>query len=187
MDDSLSSPPLPSAVRWQRLGWLTLFTAINACVAIAIVLGNTPLQDNPGGALGVGYLGIALPGHFLFFGALVSLLPLAVGLWPRSARPLYVSAMILQGLWLCLLLVDAKVFELYRFHLNAMVLNMVFGGALQDQVALSWQTWLQVGGVLLAVAAAGALLGWACWQLLPPSLDCCTQSRRPGRPGWRFA
>ncbi|WNH52862.1 DUF3413 domain-containing protein [Stenotrophomonas oahuensis] len=179
MDDSLSAVPLPRSHRWQRLGWLTLFTALNACVAIAIVLGNTPLQDNPGGTLGLGYLALALPGHFLFFGALVSLLPLAIGLWPRSPRPLLISAVVLQGLWLCLLLVDAKVFELYRFHLNAMVLNMVFGGALQDQVALSWQTWLQVGGVLLAVAAAEALFAWACWKLLLGRLR-----RRPVLLAW---
>ena len=167
MDDPRSPAPLPAPPRWTRLAWLSLFTAINACVAIAIALGNTPLDDNPGGALGLGYLAIALPGHFLAFGALVSLLPLAVGLWPRSPRPLVVSAVLLQGLWLCLLLVDAKVFALYRFHLNAMVMNMVFGGALQDQVALSWQSWLQSLGVLAAVAAAEVLLAWACWKLVP--------------------
>jgi len=166
MDVSHSPDPL-MPTRWTRLAWLSLFTTLNACVAVAIALGNAPLHDNPGGALGLGYLAVALPGHFLAFGALVSLLPLAVGLWPRSPRPLVASAVLLQGLWLCLLLVDAKVFALYRFHLNAMVLNMVFGGALQDQVALSWQSWLQSLGVLAAVAAAEVLLAWACWKLLP--------------------
>jgi uncharacterized protein len=179
MDELRSATASPSAVRWQRLGWLTLFTAINACVAVAIVLGNTPLNDNPGGALGLGYLAVALPGHFLFFGALVSLLPIAFGLWAKTPRPLLISAAALQGLWLCLLLVDAKVFALYRFHLNAMVLNMVFGGALQDQVALSWQTWVQVAGVLLAVAVAEALLTWACWTLLPRG-----HRRRPVLLAW---
>ncbi|MFI8719597.1 DUF3413 domain-containing protein [Stenotrophomonas sp. NPDC077464] len=167
MDVTHSPTPLSVPTRWTRLAWLSLFTAVNACVAVAIALGNTPMQDNPGGALGLGYLAIALPGHFLAFGALVSLLPLALGLWPRSPRPLVVSAVVLQGLWLCLLLVDAKVFALYRFHLNAMVVNMVFGGALQDQVALSWQSWLQSLGILAAVAAAQGLLAWACWKLLP--------------------
>ena len=157
----------PTATRWQRLAWLSLFTALNALAAIAIALGNTPLGDNPGGALGLGYLALALPGHFLAFGALVSALPLLLGLGLRSPRALLVSAVVMQTLWLCLLLVDAKVFALYRFHLNAMVLNMVFGGALQDQVALSWQTWLQSAAVLAAVVLAQVLLAWACWRLLP--------------------
>lgn len=179
MDVSRFPALLPAPSRWTRLAWLTLFTAINSCVAIVIALGNTPLDDNPGGALGLCYLALALPGHFLAFGTLVSLLPLALGLWPRSPRPLVVSAVVLQGLWLCLLLVDAKVFALYRFHLNAMVLNMVFGGALQDQVALSWQSWLQSLGVLAAVAAAEVLLAWACWKLLPG-----TARRRPVLLAW---
>lgn len=156
-----------SARRWRRLAWWSLFIAGNAGLAAAIALGNVPLRDNPGGGAGLAYLAIALPGHLLAFGALAGLLPLLLGLWPRSARTLSISAVLLQGLWLCLLLVDAKVFTLYRFHLNAMVVNMVFGGALQDQVALSWKTWLQVALLVAAVFTAEGLLAWACWKLLP--------------------
>ncbi|HDS1146762.1 MULTISPECIES: DUF3413 domain-containing protein [Stenotrophomonas] len=156
-----------SARRWRRLAWWSLFIAGNAVLAAAIALGNVPLRDNPGGGAGLAYLAIALPGHLLAFGALAGLLPLLLGLWPRSARTLSITAVLLQGLWLCLLLVDAKVFTLYRFHLNAMVVNMVFGGALQDQVALSWKTWLQVALLVAAVFTAEGLLAWACWKLLP--------------------
>ncbi|HCV95356.1 MAG TPA: hypothetical protein DGV23_01160, partial [Stenotrophomonas sp.] len=152
------SPPGPTGsflpTRWQRLAWLTLFTAVNAVAAIVIALGNIPVGDNPGGRLGLGYLAVALPGHFLAFGALVSALPLLLGLWRPGPRLLTVVAVLLQALWLCLLLVDAKVFALYRFHLNAMVVNMVFGGALQDQVALSWQTWVQSAAILVVVLLA---------------------------------
>jgi len=144
-----------------------LFVAANAVLAAVITLGNVPLRDNPGGPVGLAYLAVALPGHLLAFGALAGLLPLLLGLWARSARPLSIGAVVLQGLWLCLLLVDAKVFALYRFHLNAMVANMVFGGALHDQVALSWKTWLQAIALVSAIFAAEALLAWACWKLLP--------------------
>lgn len=168
-----ASPDAPAAAspgparRWRRLAWWSLFVAANAVLAAAIALGNVPLRDNPGGAIGLAYLSVALPGHLLAFGALAGLLPLVIGLWPRSARALCVSAVIAQGLWLCLLLVDAKVFALYRFHLNAMVANMVFGGALQDQVSLSWKTWLQAIAMVSAIFAAQGLLAWACWKLLP--------------------
>ena len=165
--DVSSFSPVPSPPRWQRLAWLSLFTVFNAALAVGIALTNAPLADNPGGTLGVAYLGLALPGHFLAFGALVSILPLLTGLWSRSTRPMTVAAVLFQGLWLCLLLVDAKVFALYRFHLNAMVLNMVFGGALQDQVALSWQVWAQSLAIFAMVIGAQALLAWACWRLLP--------------------
>jgi hypothetical protein len=149
------------------LAWWSLFVAGNALLAAAITMGNVPLRDNPGGGLGLTYLAIALSGHLLAFGALAGLLSLLLGLWPRTARTLSISAVLLQSLWLCLLLVDAKVFALYRFHLNAMVVNMVFGGALLDQVALSWKTWLQVGLVVMAIFTIEGLLAWACWKLLP--------------------
>jgi membrane-anchored protein YejM (alkaline phosphatase superfamily) len=48
-----------------------------------------------------------------------------------------------------------------------MVANMVFGGALQDQVSLSWKTWLQAAALVSAIFAAQGLLAWACWKLLP--------------------
>lgn len=170
MPDAPAAIALPSAgpaLRWRRLAWWSLFVLGNALLATMITLGNVPLYDNPGGHQGLAYLAIALPGHLLAFGALAGALPLLLGLWPRSARTLNISAVLLQGLWLCLLLVDAKVFTLYRFHLNAMVLNMVFGGALQDQVALSWKTWVQVGLLVAAIFTAEGILAWACWKLLP--------------------
>ena len=170
MPDAPAAIALPSAgpaLRWRRLAWWSLFVLGNALLATMITLGNVPLYDNPGGRQGLAYLAIALPGHLLAFGALAGALPLLLGLWPRSARTLSISAVLLQGFWLCLLLVDAKVFTLYRFHLNAMVLNMVFGGALQDQVALSWKTWVQVGLLVAAIFTAEGILAWACWKLLP--------------------
>jgi len=166
MPDAPAAIALPSAgpaLRWRRLAWWSLFVLGNALLATVITLGNVPLYDNPGGRQGLAYLAIALPGHLLAFGALAGALPLLLGLWPRSARTLSISAVLLQGLWLCLLLVDAKVFTLYRFHLNA----MVFGGALQDQVALSWKTWVQVGLLVAAIFTAEGILAWACWKLLP--------------------
>ena len=183
MPDAPAAIALPSAgpaLRWRRLAWWSLFVLGNALLATMITLGNVPLYDNPGGRQGLAYLAIALPGHLLAFGALAGALPLLLGLWPRSARTLSISAVLLQGFWLCLLLVDAKVFTLYRFHLNAMVLNMVFGGALQDQVALSWKTWVQVGLLVAAIFTAEGILAWACWKLLPAApagAGCC----RPGR------
>ncbi|WMJ69945.1 DUF3413 domain-containing protein [Stenotrophomonas sp. 24(2023)] len=161
------APVPPAASRWQRLAWWSLFMVANTVLAMLIALDNIPLAANPGGHLGLAYLAIALPGHLLALGALAGLLPLLLGLWARSTRPLTIASVLFQGLWLCLLLVDAKVFALYRFHLNAMVANMVFGGALGDQVSLAWRTWLQVGAMGASVFVAQGLLAWACWTLLP--------------------
>ncbi len=82
-----ADPALPSgpARHWRRLAWWSLFVAGNA-LAMGITLGNVPLADNLGGSVGLAYLAVALPGHLLAFGALAGLLPLLMGLWPRSSR-----------------------------------------------------------------------------------------------------
>lgn len=159
------SPRLQADSR-QRLGWLALYTTFNAVLAIAIAAGNIPWLQRPGGLPGLAYLGIALPGHFLFFGAVASGLPLLL-LRLRRQGAWVAVAMLCQGLWLALLLVDAKVYALYRFHLNAMVLNLVFGGALGDQVQLSAASLLRAGAAALALAAVQWGLARLAWRWLP--------------------
>ncbi|MEH6421138.1 DUF3413 domain-containing protein [Pseudomonas sp. CGJS7] len=155
----------------RALAWLTGFTLSNAAIAIAIAALNIPFAHLAEHWKGAIFLTLALPGHFVFFGALLGLIPLLLGRIGRRMRWMTVSAVILQAAWICLLVTDAKVFALYRFHLNAMVANMVFGGAMQDQVVFSGTVW---GLIALAVASVLALeigLAWLWWRAL---------DRRPG-------
>lgn len=163
MQDPTARPASPAR---RALAWLTGFTLCNAAAAIAIAASNIPfahLAEHWKAAL---FLSLALPGHFLFFGALLGLVPLALGGLSRRASWMTVAAVVSQAAWLCLLIADAKVFALYRFHLNAMVANMVFGGAMQDQVVLSGTVW---GLIALAVGSVLALeiaLAWWLWRAL---------------------
>ncbi|MBM7093205.1 DUF3413 domain-containing protein, partial [Streptomyces sp. S12] len=95
--------------------------------AIAIAALNIPFAHLAGHWKAALFLTLALPGHFVFFGALLGLLPLLLGWLTRRRGAMTVAAVILQAAWICLIATDAKVFALYRFHLNAMVANMVFG------------------------------------------------------------
>lgn len=161
----------PAAQARRALAWLTGFTLGNAAVAIAIAASNIPFAHLAEHWRAAFFLTLALPGHFVFFGALLGLIPLLLGGVSRRASWMTVAAVVLQTVWLCLLVADAKVFALYRFHLNAMVANMVFGGAMQDQVVFSGSVWglitLAIGTVLaLEIAAA-----WLCWRWI---------ERRPG-------
>ncbi|MFO6419594.1 sulfatase-like hydrolase/transferase [Hylemonella sp. W303a] len=161
------NPPL---TRWQSLSWLSRFTLLNALIAVVIVLSNAPLRDNPGGTLGVTYLALASLGHFPFFAALVSLLPLLLVLLMRQKqRPqvLAVVAVVLHGAFIVLLLLDARLFALYRFHINSLLVQLVLSGALYDQVQLSWLDWALAATVVVVVFTAQAALAWACWRRLP--------------------
>ncbi|RPE81404.1 DUF3413 domain-containing protein [Vulcaniibacterium tengchongense] len=161
MDAALLGP----GHRRRPLAWLTGFTLANVVLAILVAARNIPFAEL-GAPAPLLFLGLAMSGHFLFFGGLLGLPAWIVGRVLRSARWLTVVAVLLQTLWLALLLADSKVFALYRFHLNGMVANMLFGGALQEQVTFSprmWATLAAAGAALLAVQIA---LAWGCWRLL---------------------
>ena len=162
-DIRLMDVAAPSAHKQRARAWLTGFVLVNAALAALITATNIPFAQTRWEGHSVLFLLTALPGHFIFFGALLGLPALVLGRVLRSERWMIASAVVLQTLWICLLLADAKVFALYRFHLNAMVLNMLFGGALQDQVTFSPAMWALIAmavGLLLVLEVAVAWLWW---------------------------
>jgi membrane-anchored protein YejM (alkaline phosphatase superfamily) len=64
------------------------------------------------------------------------------------------------GIGLALIATDAKVFELYRFHLNAMVMNLIFGGALQDNLSFSLNLWLTILAIVSLIFGSQFYLVW---------------------------
>ncbi|MGO1072957.1 DUF3413 domain-containing protein [Lysobacter sp. CA199] len=150
----------------RALAWLTGFTLSNAAIAIGIAALNIPFAHLAEHWKAAFFLTLALPGHFVFFGALLGLIPLLLGWTGRRMRWMTVSAVILQAAWICLLVTDAKVFALYRFHLNAMVANMVFGGAMQDQVVFSGTVWGLIALAVSSVLALEIALAWLWWRAL---------------------
>ncbi len=168
MEDPVARPAFPAR---RALAWLTGFILTNAVAAIAIAASNIPFEHLSAHWKGAFFLTLALPGHFLFFGALLGLPPLLLGRLSGRLGWTTVAAVVLQAAWICLLVADAKVFALYRFHLNAMVANMVFGGAMQDQVVFSGSTWALIALAVASVLALEAGAAWLWWRLL---------DRRPG-------
>lgn len=148
-----------------RSAWLTGFILGNALLATLIACSNIPLSS-AGEWRSLVFLLLALPGHFIFFGALVALPAWVVGRLVRDPRWMIATAVILQTFWICLLLADAKVFALYRFHLNAMVANMIFGGALNDQVTFSAGMWVLIALAVVALAALEFISARLWWRAL---------------------
>ncbi|MEI2455623.1 MULTISPECIES: DUF3413 domain-containing protein [Lysobacter] len=179
MQDTAARPAFPAR---RALAWLTGFIFANALAAIAIAASNIPFAHLTEHWKAGVFLALALPAHFVFFGAVLGLQALLLGWATRSVRVLGAAAVLPHAAWICLLLIDAKVFALYRFHLNAMVANMVFGGAMQDQVVFSGAVWGLIALAVGAVLALEILLAWLWWRLL---------ERRPGwqrlLKGWLWA
>jgi len=135
--------------------WLGSFAILNALV---ITLINAISTNWPESLIGKAYL---LSGFFLHFSVLSLLLSLpllVLGYWPKIRPHLAPSAIILFTLAQLIIITNIKVFSLYHFHLNGMVINLLLGGALFENLAFSVSMWLSIIGVLATVIAAEWLL-----------------------------
>lgn len=164
--------------RARRNAWLTGLILGNALLATLISASNIPFDEVATRWRALAFLALALPGHFLFFGAMVALPAWLVGRLVRDPRWMIGAAVVLQSLWIGLVLADAQVFALYRFHLNAMVANMIFGGALSDQVTFSPGMWAVIALAAAALVTLQLLAARGWWRVL---------ERRPNALGIRRA
>ncbi len=109
------------------------------------------------GPLAPVYLAMIYVGHLSLF-PLLSLAPMLLFVHLPAALFRLISS-IIATLMLMLLLVDALVYELYRFHINTFVLEMVILSG-TDTFDLPTGMHLIAVGVLLVVIVAVALMVW---------------------------
>ncbi len=155
-------------LRW--VGWM-----IPANVVVLLVIGTSYVTYAAGGLdlLGGVFLGLGLLSQFLLLGSLwsVPLLLLALVLPRRAALATCTAAYAALAL---LVLVDTRVFSLYRIHLNARVWHLLTSGVAAEVLPLTGGFWLLVAGYLAGLVLVQGVLGYAVWLWV---------SRRPARLG----
>lgn len=153
--------PRATLLRWA--GW---FSVANALVLMLISLRYLKLMPFPDAALGLTFLGLSFPGHFLALAFyLFPLAALGILCYPRRGF----AFALLGTLQLCLVLgviIDTLVFAQYRFHLNGMVLNLLTGGAAGDVLPMTGKLWLLLALALLLLGALEWFLAVSCWRLV---------------------
>ena len=158
IESGVRSQPRRRLIRWW--GGLLLATTLIALLFSIRYFAVTEFQTSPGALL---FRLVMLIGHLttLSFLLLSPVLVLAY-LWPRPrwVIPIGVlwSAAILVGL-----LIDTQVFQLYRFHINAGVMNLLFGGAATETFVFSQVVYAQalmIAVSVLLIVAAGAAALW---------------------------
>ena len=80
--EAVTAPPL----RQRALAWLTGLVLGNALLACLITLSNIPLTEAGSLWHSALFLLLALPGHFIFFGAIVALPAYLLGRIVRDPR-----------------------------------------------------------------------------------------------------
>ncbi|WP_233148951.1 DUF3413 domain-containing protein [Shimwellia pseudoproteus] len=138
--------------RWALRYWL-----LAGGVFMVLGLGYWPwLTIPPGNHLAAGYLVLTQIGWFGLFailGLIVSELTLALPRWLSRS----VCGLLALGIAV-MLVVDTRVFDQYRFHINGFVFTLFFHGG--DTIAFSWVTWLIAALVAAVLALVLLVMGW---------------------------
>lgn len=142
----------------KQFRYLALWAALCfGCACTVLALGYFRTYPFPRDFLAQVFISMALPGHFIFFCFLLCLPSLILSqLLPKPRLILSVLGVFLGGFML-VLVVDLKVFELYRFHLNSMVWQLLTGGAAGDIFEFSSIDALLVGLLLVGVILVSSL------------------------------
>ncbi len=166
-----SATPRRALLRW--LGW---YSAANVPVLIAISLRNLAVSQPPEGGVARAFGVLMFVGHAAFIACLpAALLAPLILLWPRR-RPLLLLGVLTAVLVSGTALVDTVIYQQYRFHLNAEIFNLLFGGAAGEILVFSPAMYGQAALLLLAIVGGQALVARLVWA------GVCRGPARPAGP-----
>lgn len=105
-----------------------------------------------------------LVAHFATFSA-VSLLPALVLIvaWPRP-RVAIPAGVLCAAAAVAIVLIDTQIYQLYRFHINAGVLNLLFGGAASETFVFSAAMYAQAALIAAAILAIVSVASGWFWR-----------------------
>ncbi len=149
------SPTRSELVRWVL--WSCLLLGLTGAIGALAFYRSVPF---PADSFAILFVLLAFTGHYIFFAFLALLPGVLLALVRPSSGWLGAVIGLSAFLFLLVLAVDIKVFELYRFHLNRMVLELLLGGAAGDIFAFSTRD------VLLASGAATVVVAWVGFLVL---------------------
>lgn len=144
--------------------WLLPLTLLNTVISMLVTLLYVPSAAYVHDLWGGLFLFSALFGQFLIGLLLVSAPAMLLGRIQRLRPLAVISLWVLQAMFLLLVLVDAQVYRLFNFHINGMVVNLVFGGALQENLSFSPLMWALVAGLILLCLVGGTVIGYLVWK-----------------------
>lgn len=146
-------------LRWW--GWLLLTTIVFALVIACRYFEVVDLDRAPGSLL---FRAIMLVAHFAVLST-VLLSPVLIAILLRARAWLAIPLGVLcSSAILIALLIDTQVYQLYRFHINAGVLNLLLGGAAHETFVFPGAMYLQAGAVAAAIVFIQIVAAWLWWR-----------------------
>jgi uncharacterized protein len=156
-------------LRWW--GWLLLSTLLLLLLVSSRYFTVIDLDDRLPSLL---FRGVMLVAHFTLVAA-IALLPVLVALllWPRP-RLVIPLGVLSSAAIVVAVLIDTQIYQLYRFHINAGVMNLLLGGAARETFFFSAQMYAQFFVIVATILAAFGIVGAWLWR----HVESLSQRRR---------
>lgn len=132
--------------------WLTIYTLCNVFVALLISLRF--YQNSPSSVIGYVFGLLQAVGQLSFLLAipLYVLTKLAI-----NKKIIVIAALILSCIGLTALVADTFIYQQYRFHINAMVMELFIAGG-SEIISFPITMWLMIIGLVIVVVVAQMLV-----------------------------
>ncbi len=166
LPDTENCSGAPPAGRRGLLRWAGWFFLANSVMALLISLRYLQVVQFPEGEYTALFSVLAFVGHFAslgFIGAVLLFLPILILPWRRLV---FLLGILLGSVYLLGIVIDTFVFAQYRFHINGMVLNLLFGGAADEIFTFSGSLWIWMAVLVVAVVAAEWWLARRVWRFV---------------------
>jgi uncharacterized protein len=159
-------------LRWW--GWLLLSTLL---LLLLVSSRYFTVIDLDARLLSLLFRGVMLVAHFTVLAA-VWLLPVLIILllWPRP-RLVIPLGVVSSAAVVVAVLIDTQIYQLYRFHINAGVMNLLLGGAARETFFFSAQMYAQFFLIVATILAAFGIVGAWLWR----HVESLSQRRRMSR------
>jgi membrane-anchored protein YejM (alkaline phosphatase superfamily) len=163
--ESMAMTKLQTRLLQQQLArWWSGLLFVTLLICLGISTRYYAVADLDSSAVALLFRGIMLIAHFVALCAVLLSPVLAIAmLWPR---PRYIIA--IGSTWACLivlaLLVDTQVYQLYRFHINAGVLNLLLGGAARETFIFSSAMYAEAFAIALVFVFAVIAISVLLWR-----------------------
>lgn len=145
---------MPFKQKLHAHGWLILF---NALFAIGIASRYFAfLPEFPSDALGISFIVAGTVSQMTLLAALIGLISLPALFLPKRARN--ITQALVASLGIAVLFIDTIVYAQYRFHINAVVLELVLSGQVVSFPLVTWVT--VIGSVMALLAGQWWLIRW---------------------------
>ena len=160
--------PFPSfagnGVRRGLLRWLGWYYVVNWALLILLSLRYIEFLGLPAGFAGNAFAVLMYTGHLAALAALPFVLPALLILFLPRRTPAVSLAILAAWAMTVAVAIDTAVFAQYRFHINGMVLSLLFGGAAGEIFDFSAQFLTLAFGCGLLLLGLQVALAWATWR-----------------------